>query len=81
MQVVQGTPADQAGLQPGDVIQKVNGRDVVKDTEAVAAIKATKPGQNVALEVWSAGIKKLIDVKVTERPPDTLVPQQQQQQP
>jgi len=81
MQVIQGTPADQAGLQPGDVIQKVNGKDVVKDTDAVAAIKATKPGQNIALEVWSAGVKKLVDVKVTERPPDTLVPQQQQQQP
>ena len=81
MQVVQGTPADQAGLQPGDVIQKVNGKDVTKDADAVAAIKATKPGQSVALQVWSGGVKKLVDVKVTERPPDILVPQQQQQQP
>ncbi len=27
MQVISGSPADQAGLQPGDVIQKINGKD------------------------------------------------------
>jgi S1-C subfamily serine protease len=78
MQVVPGTPADNAGLQPGDVILKVNGKDVAKDADAVAAIKATRPGQSIALQIWSAGVRKLVEVKVAERPPDTLVPQQQQ---
>jgi len=82
VQVVQGTPADAAGLQPGDVIQKVNGKDVTTNTEAINAIRDTKPGGTVALQVWSGGIKKLVNVRVTERPADAgYIPQQQQEQP
>ena len=67
-QVVSGSPADQAGLQPGDVIQRVNGSDVTTNDEVVKAIRATKPGSTIAFSVWSAGVKKLINVKVEERP-------------
>jgi S1-C subfamily serine protease len=81
VQVVQGTPADAAGLQPGDVIQRVNGKDVTTSTEAIDAIRAAKPGQMIALQVWSAGVKKLVNVKVTERPADAGYAPQQQQQP
>jgi serine protease Do len=82
LQVISGGPADQAGLQAGDVIQRVNGADVSTNDEVVKDIKATKPGSNINLEVWSAGVKKLVSVKVQERPADTadLIPQQQQQQ-
>jgi serine protease Do len=71
-------PADQAGLQPGDVILKVNGNTVTKNDEVVKAIKDTKPGGSVRLEVWSGGVKKLVIVKVSERPADVgaLLPQQ-----
>ena len=80
-QVVAGGPADQAGMQPGDVIQKVNGSDVTTNDEVVKAIKATKPGSSLTMEVWSAGIKKLVTIKVQERPADvgdSLPPQQGQ---
>jgi S1-C subfamily serine protease len=79
-EVVQGGPADQAGLQPGDVIQKVNGQDVTTNDEVVKAIRATKPGSTISMQVWSAGVKKLVNVKVQERPADVgdLTPQQQQ---
>jgi S1-C subfamily serine protease len=81
-QVVQGGPADQAGLQPGDVIQKINGNAVTTNEEVIKAIRATKPGGTVTLEVWSAGVKKLVSVKVQERPASVgaLLPQQQQGQ-
>jgi S1-C subfamily serine protease len=77
-QVVSGGPADQAGMQPGDVIQKVNGQDVTTNDEVVKAIKATKPGETINMEVWSAGIKKLVTIKVQERPADVgdALPQQ-----
>ncbi|MGP6157153.1 MAG: S1C family serine protease [Vulcanimicrobiaceae bacterium] len=79
-QVVQGGPADQAGLQPGDVIQKVNGSDVNSNEQVVKAIQATKPGDTINLEVWSAGVKKLVNIKVGERPADVgLSPGDQQQ--
>ena len=72
-QVIQGGPADQAGLQPGDVITKVNGNEVTTNEEVVKAIKATKPGGTVAMQIWSAGIKKLVNVKVAERPAEAAV--------
>jgi S1-C subfamily serine protease len=79
-QVVQGGPADVAGLQPGDVIQKINGQDVTSDDELVKAIRGTKPGATINLQVWSGGVKKLVSVKVQERPADVgdATPQQQQ---
>ena len=80
-QVVQGGPADQAGLQPGDVITKVNGTDVTTNEEVIKAIRATKPGGTVAMQIWSAGVRKLVNVKVAERPAEAalVIPQQPQQ--
>jgi serine protease Do len=81
-QVVPGGPADSAGMQPGDVIQKVNGTDVTTNDEVVKAIKATKPGATINLQVWSAGVKKLVSVKVSERPASVgqVAPQDPQDQ-
>jgi serine protease Do len=71
-----GSPAATAGLEPGDVIQKVNGTDVTKSEEVVKAIRATKVGAYVNLDVWSAGLKKMVNIKVAERPADVGAIQQ-----
>ena len=67
--VYQGTPADQAGLQAGDVITSVNGKAVNSPDELTKAIRALKPGQTAAFQVFSAGLKKLVSVKIGEAPP------------
>ena len=78
-QVVSGTPADQAGLEPGDVITGANGKDVASPDDLTKVIKATPIGGTVNLQVWSAGTKKLVSIKVGERPASAdYVPQQQQ---
>jgi serine protease Do len=69
-QVVSGSPADTAGLQPGDVILKINGKDVATSEDAVVIIKNTKPGETLNMDVWSAGVKRLVSIKATERPAD-----------
>jgi serine protease Do len=76
-QVVSGQPADQAGLEPGDVIQAINGKPVNQPADVTNTIKATKPGQTVALRVWSQGVKKNVQVKVGEQPADLYLQQQQ----
>ena len=68
--VMGGSPAATAGLEPGDVIQKVNGSDVTTNDEVVKAIRNTKVGNYVNLQVWSAGLKKMVNIKVEERPAD-----------
>jgi S1-C subfamily serine protease len=79
-QVVSGQAADQAGLEPGDVIQAINGKPVNQPSDVTNTVKATKPGSTVTMRVWAQGVKKNVQVKVGEQPAD-LYYQQQQQQP
>lgn len=80
-QVVTGSPADQAGLEPGDVITGANGKQVSGPQDLTNIIKAVPVGGNVNLQVWSAGVKKLVSVKTSERPANLDTPTQPQQQP
>ncbi len=50
-----GSPADQAGLKPGDVIRKLNGQPVVASADLSAMVGIAAPGEPAALEVWRNG--------------------------
>src|SRR3984885_8647064 len=50
-----GSPAEDAGLQPGDVVVQVNRRDVDSASQAVASVRSIPAGQDVLLLVWSNG--------------------------
>jgi serine protease Do len=67
-QVFSGSPADQAGLAPGDVILQADGKPM-NDVKALHDyIASKKPGDTIHLEVWSQGAKKLVTIKVEEKP-------------
>jgi serine protease Do len=82
-QVFSGSPADQAGIQPGDVILQADGKtfDSVKTLHDYIGSK--KPGETIRLTVWSQGMKKFVAIKLGETPAEQplSVEQQQQQQP
>jgi serine protease Do len=59
-------PAAKAGLQPGDVILGVNGKPIERYGELSGSIAAMKPGTDATLDVWRAGKKQIVPVKVTE---------------
>jgi len=83
-QVIPGSPADQAGISPGDVILQVDGKSFTDIKPLHDYIAAKKPGDTVRLNVWSQGVKKFVAVKLTEMPaaqPMSIEEQQQQQQP
>lgn len=63
--VVSGSPADLAGLEPGDVIVAVDGRPVARSDELVVAIRAMAPGDTVTLTVLSGGDELDVDVTLT----------------
>jgi S1-C subfamily serine protease len=71
MSVVGGSPADQAGLQPGDVIQKVDGTAVTDPKQVQSLVHKMRPGQNASLTVWSGGTRSLVDVHVGAQPDAT----------
>lgn len=62
--VEKGGPGDQAGLQTGDVIRKVDGKPVVSSGDLPAAIGLATPGQKVQLEVWRKGRAEQLTAKL-----------------
>jgi S1-C subfamily serine protease len=77
-QIPPNGPAAKADLSPGDVIQKINDKDVNTPDDVISVVKALKPGATVRLQVWSAGTKKLVVITLGEQPADVYLNQQQQ---
>ena len=50
-----GSAAEDAGLQPGDVIVQVNRKTVDSASQVVSGVRAIPAGQDVLLLVWSHG--------------------------
>lgn len=55
VEVVEGGPADAAGLQNGDIITAIDGTDVTTVEELTTAIKTHKIGDKIELKVWRSG--------------------------
>ena len=67
-QVRPGTPAAQAGLQAGDVVTAVGGRQVARADELGTAIDAKKPGDSVTLTYTRNGASHTVTVTLADRP-------------
>ncbi len=69
-EVMPGSPAAQARLQPGDVIRKFNGRDV-KNIYALRSVLAqAELNKNVELEIVRAGKPLKVTTQIKEQPVD-----------
>ena len=74
--VVAGEAAARAGVQQGDVIVKVNGRDVNPDQTVSYLIANTQVGARVPLEVIRDGRRQTLTVTVGQRPTEEQLAQQ-----
>jgi putative serine protease PepD len=63
-----GTPADDAGLQAGDVITALDGKTVTAGAELQSAVDAKRPGDTVSITYTRAGKSKTVQVKLATRP-------------
>jgi len=66
--VVTGSPADQAGIQNGDVIKSIAGKQVTTSDDLAAIIAADKPGDKVAVVLSRGGSDKTVDVTLGQQP-------------
>ncbi len=57
-----GSAAEEAGLQPGDVITRIDDRPVTTSTELTAAVRSRTPGEEATLTVQRDGESVTVDV-------------------
>ncbi len=62
------SPADRAGVEPGDIIIAVNGRPVHQVRNVLEMIASHKPGDRVTLELLRGQEKLQLTLATTERP-------------
>ncbi|MNT09083.1 Periplasmic pH-dependent serine endoprotease DegQ precursor [compost metagenome] len=67
--VVQGGPADKAGVKPGDVLTKVDGSSITDTTALLNAIAQLKPGVDIKMMVIRRGKPTELTVTIGKRPP------------
>jgi S1-C subfamily serine protease len=67
-EIAPGSPAADAGLEPGDVITEVDGREVRDPDDVADAIKGLEPGDEVQVEAESGGVTQNFDVELEARP-------------
>jgi putative serine protease PepD len=59
-------PADAAGIEPGDVIRRIDGMPVTEPDELIVAIRARAPGQVVTLTIERDGREREVRVTLGE---------------
>ncbi|MEH6638382.1 MAG: DegQ family serine endoprotease [Porticoccaceae bacterium] len=69
-QVEENSPADKAGMKPGDVVIKLNGRSIVDASDLPHTVGLIKPGTTVAGTLIRNGQRREVSVKVDVRPGD-----------
>ncbi len=72
VQVLDGTPAAQAGLKPGDVITKVNNIAVTASSEVQDQVESSKIGNVLKVEINREGQINVIEVRPTSLPVEQL---------
>lgn len=61
-EVVEGSPADAAGLKAGDIITKIGSYDVTSAQGVVVAVRSYEIGDKITLEYYRDGKKQSTDV-------------------
>ena len=66
--VVDGSPAERAGIRRGDVIASVNSRGVTSPEELSRIVRAGRVGQEVSIEIVRDGRSRTVSATLEDRP-------------
>jgi serine protease Do len=64
--VEQGSPAEKAGLEAGDIILRFDGKAIEKSSDLPRIVGATKPGTRSAMQIWRRGATRDVSITVGE---------------
>jgi serine protease Do len=65
-------PADKAGLEPGDVIIKIDGKPIEKSSDLPRLVGNTKPGTKSNLTIFRRGATKELSIVIAELEPEKV---------
>jgi len=65
-----GSPAEKAGIEPGDVILKFNGKTIERSSDLPRTVGETKPGTKATIQVWRRGGTRDLTITVGELEPE-----------
>ncbi|OHV12240.1 S1C family serine protease [Kushneria phosphatilytica] len=68
--VVNGSPADKAGVKPGDVLLSVDGKTMLDAQSAMVDVAELDPGEKLPLKLYRDGKTIQVTVTVGIRPPN-----------
>lgn len=67
-QVEPGSPAERAGLRPGDVITEIGGVPVTNPDDVHALIQGRRPGHQVEVGIQRGGVRIVQQITLAPRP-------------
>jgi S1-C subfamily serine protease len=67
-EVFPGTPAEEVGLRPGDLVVSIDGEPVTGIADLAAEVRSHRPGETVTLEVVRDGETLTLEVELRSRP-------------
>ena len=66
--VLNGSPADQAGIMPGDIMTRIDGKPLYDPRDTINMISQVKPGAIMEIELLRGWKTEQVEVLVAERP-------------
>jgi len=74
-------PAGKAGIQPGDIIVRFNGKEVERSSDLPPMVGLVRPGTTVPVDVVRQGDRLTLDVTIEQLPEANQVAQAMSSQP
>ena len=64
--VANDSPADKAGIEPGDVILKFNGKPITRSADLPPLVSDQEPGSKASIELWRKGKAREVSIRIGE---------------
>lgn len=74
-EVISGSPAEEVGLQPGDIIQRADGKEIKSTADFQTVMQSAKIGEKMSLRVWRQGASNDVSLTLGERPATPIQPE------
>lgn len=66
------SPAQKAGLAPGDIVQTYNGRKVTDTRQLIRFVQSSQIGEKIKLGIWRNGSNTTLEATISEATPELL---------